>query len=195
MRSAVREAIETIALAVFFILLIQATVQNYRVEGPSMLPVLENFDRVLVNRLVYTSVDAARVARRGAGVEAEEGAVWRPVGEPSDGDVIVFRWPRDERQNFVKRIIGLPGDIIRIERGEVYRNGVLLDEPYVDQESSATLRERVVPEGMYYVLGDNRARSDDSRHWGAVPEENIIGKVWLAYWPLGRFNARFTPSS
>lgn len=195
MRSAVREAIETIALAVFFILLIQAAVQNYRVEGPSMLPVLENFDRVLVNRLVYTSVDAARVARWIPGVEAEEGAVWRPLGEPSYGDVIVFRWPRDERQNFVKRIIGLPGDIIRIERGEVYRNGVLLDEPYVEQESSATLRERVVPEGMYYVLGDNRARSDDSRHWGAVPEENIIGKVWLAYWPLGRFNARFTPSS
>ena len=195
MRSAAREAIETIALAIFLILLLQSMIQNYRVEGPSMQPLFESFDRVLVNKLVYTSVDAARMARWIPGVAAAEGEVWRPLGEPGYGDVVVFRWPRDERQNFIKRIIGLPGDRIRLERGEVYRNGVLLDEPYVEEHSGITLRERVVPDGMYYVLGDNRARSDDSRHWGSVPEENIVGRVWIAYWPLGRFNLRFSPSS
>ncbi len=192
MQSILRETIETIALAIFLVLLIQSAVQNYRVEGPSMLPTFENFDRVLVSRLAYAEVDLERLARWVPWMEAEEGEVWRPLGEPGYGDVIVFRWPRDERQSFVKRIIGLPGDTIRIERGEVYRNGELLDEPYVENPSGETLVERTVREGQYYVLGDNRGRSDDSRHWGGVPQENVIGEVWLTYWPPDRFLTLFS---
>ena len=186
MRSILRETIQTIALAAFFMLLLQGAVQNYRVEGPSMLPLLENLDGVFVNKLAYETVDAERAARWAPGLGAAPGETWHPFGEPDYGDVVVFRWPRDERQYFVKRIIGRPGDMIEIERGEVYRDGVPLVEPYVEHPSSETIIERAVPEGHYYVLGDNRAQSDDSRRWGFVPERNIVGELWFAYWPLER---------
>ena len=187
MRSILRETIQTIALATFFILLLQGGVQNYRVEGPSMLPLLENQDGVFVNKLAYETVDAEHVARWVPGLGAAPGEGWYPFGEPGYGDVVVFRWPRDERQFFVKRVIGLPGDAIEIDRGEIYRNGEPLAEPYVEHASGETIIERVVPEGHYYVLGDNRAQSDDSRRWGFVPAENIVGELWFGYWPLERF--------
>ena len=186
MKSFIRESIQTAALLAFLLLLLQGGLQNYRVEGSSMFPLLETSDGVFVNKLSYLRVDAARAARWIPWVDAEESEQWRPFGAPERGDVVVFRWPRDERQYFVKRVIGLPGDEIRIRGGEVYRNGELLDEPYVEQPSGESIVERVVPEGHYYVLGDNRAQSDDSRRWGGVPEENIVGDVWLAYWPLNR---------
>ena len=191
MRSALRETIETVALAIFLVLLFQATIQNYRVEGPSMLPRLESFDRVLVSKVALASIDVARASRWIPGLNGQEGHRWYPFGEPSYGDVVVFKWPRDERQNFVKRIIGVPGDTIRIDAGVVYRNGAIIDEPYVERDSRETLAERRIAEGAYYVLGDNRAQSDDSRHRGSVPEENIIGQVWLAYWPMGNFATLF----
>ena len=192
MRAALREAIETIALAVFLVLVLQATIQNYRVEGPSMDPQLADEDRVLVNRAVYTRIDAARVARFIPGVEAEEGERWHPFGLPTYGDVIVFRWPRDPSQNFVKRIVGLPGDRVWLRRGTVFVNGVPLEEPYVEHPSAESLGELTVPEDSYFVLGDNRAQSDDSRHWGPVPRDHVIGKVWVAYWPLANFAALWT---
>ena len=191
MRAILREAIETVALAIFLVLLVQTAVQNYRVEGPSMLPLLQDYDRVLVSRLTYVEIDAERVARWVPWLEVEPGAKWRPLGEPQYGDVVVFKWPRNPEQYYVKRIIGLPGDAIRVERGNVYRNGELLDEPYVEHEASITLVQRTVQDGQYYVMGDNRAQSEDSRHWGGVPKENIIGNVWLSYWPLDRIGTVF----
>ena len=195
MRAAVREAVETLALALFLVLVLQATIQNYRVEGPSMNPQLTNNDRVLVNKAVYTEIDAARVSRYIPGLEAEEGEVWHPFDEPTYGDVIVFRFPRDPQQNFVKRIIGLPGDRIRFEDGAVFVNSLPLDEPYVMKENATTVPLRgewLVPEDAYYVLGDNRARSDDSRNWGTVPRDHVVGKVWVAYWPLTSFATLLT---
>ena len=192
MRAALREAVETIALAAFLVLVLQATVQNYRVEGPSMDPRLANEDRVLVNKALYTEIDAERVARFIPGLEVEEGQTWRPLGRPDYGDVIVFRWPRDPSQNFVKRIVALPGDRIRVQGGTVFVNGVPLDEPYVEHRLDETRRERTVPEDSYWVLGDNRAQSDDSRHWGPVPRDHVIGKVWVAYWPPANFTTLWT---
>lgn len=186
MKPFIRETVQTAALLAFLLLLMQGGVQNYRVEGSSMFPLLESSDGVFVNKLSYLRVDAARAARWIPGLDASEGEAWRPFGAPRRGDVVVFRWPRDERQYFVKRIIGLPGDAVRIRGGEVHLNGEALDEPYVERPSRESIVERVVPEGHYYVLGDNRAESDDSRRWGSVPEENIIGKAWFAYWPLNR---------
>ena len=186
MKPFIRETVQTAALLAFLLLFMQSGVQNYRVEGSSMLPLLESSDGVFVNKLSYLRVDAARAARWIPWFDAEEGAAWRPFGAPERGDVVVFRWPRDERQYFVKRIIGLPGDKIRIRGGDVHRNGELIREPYVERASGESIVERVVPEGHYYVMGDNRAESDDSRRWGSVPEENIIGEVWFAYWPLNR---------
>ena len=189
MRAALREAIETLALAVFLVLVLQATVQNYRVDGSSMDPRLVNGDRVLANKAVYMEIDAARVARFIPGIEAEEGKRWHPFGLPTYGDVIVFRWPSDPSQNFVKRIIGMPGDRVRFQQGTVFVNGVPLEEPYVEHPSSETRNALTVPEDSYFVLGDNRNQSDDSRHWGAVPRDHVIGKVWVAYWPLANIAA------
>jgi signal peptidase I len=191
MRSAIRETIETIALALFLVLVLQASIQNYRVEGPSMLPRMEHFDRVLVNKVAYTGIDSQRVTRWIPGLNGGEGLRWYPFGLPNHGDVVVFRWPRDPRQNFVKRVIGLPGDTISVSRGKVSRNDTVLDEPYIELGSFETLRPRLVRDGEYYVMGDNRAQSDDSRHWGTVPEENIVGRVWLSYWPLSRIRTLF----
>ena len=186
MKAFTREIIETIALALFLVLVIQAAVQNYRVEGPSMEPLLINGDRVVVSRMVYTEIDAERVSRFIPGVSAEAGDVWRPLGGPSHGDIVVFKFPQDPTQNFVKRVIALPGDLIRLERGTVFVNGVPQDEPYVVNQSRETTLEREVQAGYYYVLGDNRSRSDDSRSWGDVPKENLIGRVWVGYWPISR---------
>ncbi len=105
---------------------------------------------------------------------------------PQRGDVVVFRFPRDPDRDFIKRVIGVPGDRVRVEDGTVYVNDVPLEEDYVSQASGRDLEEeQVVPPGNYFVLGDNRPNSSDSRTWGFVPEENIIGKAVLSYWPLG----------
>ena len=200
MRSATREAIQTISLAVFLVLIIQTAVQNYRVDGPSMDPTLANEDRVIVSKVVYTEIDAQRVARFVPGFDADDGEIWRPFNGPSRGDVIVFKWPIDPDQTFVKRIVGMPGDVIRIELGSVFVNGELQDEEFVLHGSRETRPDHVVGADnarcgnaiCYYVLGDNRLESDDSRQWGDVSQENIIGKVWVSYWPLGRFSALFS---
>jgi len=183
-----RELIETVAFAGFIVLVIQASLQNYQVAGASMEPLLSNGDRVVVNRMFYSEIDSERALRFIPGVNSEEGTIWRPLGEPSRGDVVVFKFPKDPAQNFVKRIIGLPGDQVRLHRGVVFINGIQQDEPYVSNrhQSSETTFEREIPAGFYYVLGDNRTRSDDSRSWGDVPKENLVGRVWVRYWPTDR---------
>ena len=194
MRAAIREAVETIALAVFLVLVLQATVQNYLVEGSSMEPLLESRDRVLVNKTVYAEVDAHRAARFIPGVDAEEVESWTPLQPPQPGDVVVFRSPLPgDTSNFVKRIIAEPGDRVRIENGIVFLNGIRVGEEWVTRPKRETLRERIVPLDHYYLLGDNRANSRDSRDAliGTISRENIIGKVALVYWPVGHFRAMF----
>ena len=151
-----------------------------------MEPLFLNGDRVVVSKVGSIEIDAAHAADYLPTVEAEIGEKWHPFGELSYGDVIVFKYPRNPNQNFVKRIIGLPGDRIRLENGTVFVNDASIDEPYVEYTLTQSLTERVVKRGTYYVMGDNRAQSDDSRHWGTVPFENVIGKIWTVYWPLDR---------
>ena len=192
MRSAIREAIETIVLAAFVVLVIQASVQNYRVDGSSMNPGMVDQDRVLVNKAVYMEISAERVSRFLPWVDAVPNEVWHPFHGPRRGDVVVFHWPLDTSQDFVKRIIGEPGDTIGFDRGTVFINGVPLDEPYVLNRSRETIAPVVVEPGSYFVLGDNRTNSDDSRRWGTVRAENIVGQVLVTYWPL---NSLGTPVS
>jgi signal peptidase I len=189
MRSSVREIIETAALGLFLFLVIQSAVNNYRVEGPSMEPLLLGGDRVIVSRAESIEIDATHAATYLPSVDAEIGQKWHPFGQFTYGDVVVFQWPRDERQNFVKRVIGLPGDRVRIELGTVFVNDVPVEEPYVEHPLRQSITERVVEQETYYVLGDNRAQSDDSRHWGTVPFGNMIGKIAVVYWPLRRVSA------
>ncbi len=172
----VREVIETIVLTVLMFLVIRFAVQNFNVEGTSMEPRLHNGELILVDKWTY---------------------LFHP---PQRGDVIVFVAPPMPSEDFVKRIIGVPGDKITINNTVVTVDGVTLNETYVapiDQGNpydTGTPRTWVVPPNNYFVLGDDRVRSDDSRAWGFVPDKNIIGRAALVYWPLGQDNNGFLPN-
>ncbi|MCY4528804.1 MAG: signal peptidase I, partial [Chloroflexi bacterium] len=103
---------------------------------------------------------------------------------PVRGEVVVFRSPRDPDRDFVKRVIGLPGETVEIVQGTVYVNGLELVEPYLDRKDNTTMAPVDVDQGTVFVLGDNRGSSNDSRSWGPVPAENLIGRAWMRFWPL-----------
>lgn len=158
-RRFVLDALETLALSLILFLAINAVSARIRVESISMQPTLFAGDFIIVNKLAYK------------------------LGEPGRGDVIIFHYPPDpNREPYIKRVIGLPGETVRIEGGKVYVNNVLLNEPYI---SAAPTYEGswVVPEDSLFVLGDNRNSSSDSHSWGMVPLKNVIGKAEVVYWP------------
>jgi len=152
-------AIVLIAIGVFF--LSRATVQSSVVLGSSMEPSFEDGQRLMVNKAVYHFRD------------------------PQRGEVIIFQPPSESRHDFIKRLIALPGDTIEIKEGTVYLNGQTIDETYIKEYPTYTMEMKEIPEGEYFVLGDNRNHSNDSHSWGTVPRENIIGKVWLSIRPPG----------
>ena len=156
------DLVETLALAAVLFFAINAVSARVRVDGFSMLPTLQNGEYVLVNRLAYRA------------------------DLPDHGDIIVFVSPVNE-QDLIKRVIGLPGDLLHISGGQVYLNGQALEEPYI---AAAPLYdgEWTVPEGQLFVLGDNRNDSSDSHAWGLLPVENVIGKAVLIYWPPEDWN-------
>ena len=183
LRGFVREIIETVILALFMFLALQFSLQNFRVEGVSMFPTLEAGQYVLVNKLVYAHFPDSPFSRAIPFVKSGPDGGAYLFHPPNRGDVIVFVAPPDTARDFVKRVIGVPGDTVRIVNGDVFVNGERLEEPYLRRKDSYSMAPRVVPEGSFFVLGDNRAASDDSRKWGFVPAENIIGMAWLSYWP------------
>ena len=188
MSSVLREFLEAILLALVVFLVIQTSVQNFKVEGSSMHPTLEGGQYLLVNKLVYFKVDEERLSRIIPFWKVDESAQRFALHPPQQGEVIVFHFPRDPSRDFVKRVIGVPGDRVEIREGTVYVNGVALDEPYVTAEDSSDMGAINLQEKEYFVLGDNRRGSNDSRNWGPVPEENILGKVWVIYWPLSNWD-------
>jgi signal peptidase I len=143
------------------VLIITFLYQPVRVEGTSMLPRLEDRDRLFINKFVY------RIA-----------AIER-------GDVVVFRYPRDPEKSYIKRVIALPGDRLRIDRGQVWLNGRRQIEPYVPEEyqDSRSMAEIVVPEDSYFMMGDHRSISSDSREFGPVERSLVYGKAVFVYWP------------
>ena len=161
MKSQLGQVLAVILIAIGVFLLSRATVQSFVVVGSSMEPSFEDGQRLLVNKAVHRFRD------------------------PQMGEVIVFHPPTGKQVDFIKRIIALPGDEIEIREGTVYVNDLALDEPYINSPPSYNLAEEEIPDGEYFVLGDNRNNSNDSHSWGTVPRENIIGKVWLSIWPPG----------
>lgn len=157
------------------ILLVVFVIQPVKVEGTSMLPRLHDGERIFVNKFLY-SLD---------GWPSERYSVGRPIQR---GDIVVFWYPRDPSKSFIKRVIGLPGETVQVDPdGKVFINGTLLDEPYLSKEyTSAPQRKLVktVRPHRYFVMGDNRDHSNDSRSWGQVPEKYIYGQAWFRYWPL-----------
>ena len=184
MRAVVRELIETVILALLIFLALQFSVQNFRVEGSSMQPTLQEGQYLLVNKIVYLRFDPTDIRSFFPFIDSDRTETIYPFRGPNRGEVIVFHFPQNITRDFVKRVIGLPGDKIEIDRGTVFVNGERLDEPYVTRPDRRSLSEPfVVPENSYYVLGDNRRASNDSRDWDEVPAELIIGRAWLNYWP------------
>ena len=183
MGRAIRETLEVVVLALLMFVGLQASVQNFRVEGSSMDPTLETGQYLLVNKLLYLYFDLARVEAFLPTVEYQEANTIYPFHPPERGNVIVFRPPFDTQRDFVKRVIALPGETIAIREGVTYINGELLEEPYLKVRSLKAQEPFTVPRSTYFVMGDNRSHSNDSRDWGPVPVENIIGKVWVTYWP------------
>ena len=159
LHSWVRDLCISILISLFIILFVY---QPVKVEGGSMEPGLEDQERIFINKLAYR-------------LEAIE-----------RGDVIVFRYPRDTRKNFIKRVIGLPGDRVRVGDGHVYLNGHLLPEHYVPEEylDSGSSPEIRVPADSYFLLVDHRSMSKDSREFGPVSRSYIYGKAVFGYWPM-----------
>jgi signal peptidase I len=158
-----RDLAFSVLIAVILIVFIY---QPVKVEGTSMMPTLSNEERIFINKFTY---------RYG-------------LGDIERGDMVVFWYPLDRSKSYIKRVIGLPGDVVKIVAGDVYLNGKLLNEDYVpdiyrDQVSWGPER---VPPSKYFVLGDHRSSSNDSRAWGFVDRRFIYGKAVFVYWPLGK---------
>ena len=187
-----REVIEAVLLAVMVFMLLQTTVRNFKVDGSSMDPTLVNGQYLLVNRLVYLRIEMDRFSSIVPFWQAEEDSVRYAIHPPERGEVIVFEFPdsipSNSKRDFVKRVIGLPGETIEVKDGVPFVDGVVLEEPYLTTKDHSNVRKVDLGAGEYYVIGDNRAHSNDSRSWGAVPEENLRGKVWMIYWPAPRIH-------
>jgi signal peptidase I len=148
--------------AVYATLIVTFGFQVARVEGMSMAPTLQDQDRLIVNKLAYR------------------------LHDPQVGDIVMLYYPLKPEKSFVKRVIAEENDQVRIVDGRVYRNDVLVDDSFVPSEyrSHDDWGPQLVPEGYYFVMGDHRNNSSDSRHWGMVPKKYIIGKVQLRWWPV-----------
>ena len=187
-RQVIRDLLGTTAIFLVVFIALQFSIQNFRIDGASMSPTLENEQHILVSKLPYVRPNPGTLKHLIPFGKKPEGslAFFRPT-PPSHGEIIAFTYPLDPSKVFMKRVIGVPGDTIKLERGRVFRNGEPLDEPYVVNSARRSLPTVSIPENSYYVLGDNRPVSSDSRNWGFVPEEYIIGRVWFIYWPSDRF--------
>lgn len=157
----VRDLVIALGISFFFIIFLYEPV---RVEGVSMLPGLQDQERIFINKFVYR---------------------WEPI---SRGDIVVFRYPRDTSKSFIKRVIAVGGDRVVIDKGRVYLNSQLLREPYVPAQYADTRSssEVIVPAGEFFVLGDHRSMSDDSRDFGTVDDSYITGKAVFVYWPMDK---------
>jgi signal peptidase I len=158
-RSWVRDVVVSVSVSAFIIIFLY---QPVRVEGTSMLPVLEDQDRLFINKMAYR------------------------VGEIHRGDVVVFLYPHDHEKSYIKRVIALPGDDLRIDHGQVYVNGGRVEEKYVPKRfaDDRSQPEMTVPAHEYFVMGDHRSISSDSRDFGPVERELIYGKAAFVYWPM-----------
>ncbi len=162
------ETLQTIVLAVVLYFLIDSVVARVRVENISMEPTLMPGEFILVNKMAFKMGDIHR------------------------GDIIVFHYPQDPRQDYIKRVIGVAGDTVSVRNGKVYVNNQSLTEPYIAAAPSYT-GSWTVPDGQLFVLGDNRNQSSDSHSWGFVPDDNIVGKALVVYWPLDQFKTLSQP--
>lgn len=153
------DVFETVVISLLLFVAINAVSARIRVDGHSMVPTFQDGEFVIVDKISYHFTD------------------------PERGDIVVFHYPRDPEQEYIKRVIGLPGEHITVNEGVVRVNGEVLSEAYIAAAPSYEL-DLVVPEGEYFVLGDNRNNSSDSHNWGTVPTDYLVGRAVFVYWPL-----------
>ena len=179
-KSTTREYFESIVIAVILALFVRTwVIQAFKIPTGSMEQNLLIGDHLLVNKFVYAP--AATAAER----------MLLPIGEYQRGDVLVFKYPEDPERDFIKRLIGLPGETIELRQSRVFINGEPIAEPYLDAmrqgghmppDIRGTFGPQVVPEGHLFMMGDNRGDSQDSRYWGALPVGYVKGKAFVLYW-------------
>jgi signal peptidase I len=165
MKGMLREIVITLGIAIVFYLLLQIFIQSSIVENVSMQPGLIEGQRLIVVKAAY----------------------W--FGQPQRGDIIIIYPPIEPDKQWVKRVIGLPGDTVAIHNGTVFVNGIALNEPYIKAKPSYTFSLYTVPDGEYFVMGDNRNNSEDSHFGWTVARDKIVGKAWLRIWPLDKFGS------
>ena len=178
-----REITEAVLIALLVLVVLQTTVRNFKVEGSSMVPTLAGGQYLVVDQASFFKFDKERLSRAVPFWKASEDEPQFAFDPPTRGEVIVFNYPLDPRKDFVKRVVGLPGETVEVRDGIVLVDGEALPEPYLQRKDSSDAPPLTLGEKEYYVIGDNRRNSNDSRSWGAVPEDNIVGRVWLVYWP------------
>jgi len=158
-KSALREIVDTVLLMLLIFIVVRVLVHTFRIEGVSMEPNLHDGQYLIINKFVYY------------------------LHPPERGDIVVFHYPRNPSRDFIKRVIGLPGEKVEIRGKHIFINDKKLEEPYAVHESHYTWGPQVMGPDEYFVLGDNRSSSSDSHTWGPVPGDAIIGKAWISYWP------------
>jgi signal peptidase I len=179
------ELLQTIVLTLAIFLGVRSVVQNFRVEGASMEPTLDTGQYLLINKASYFHIEGTPLDRFLP--TTHQGSVDYLFGGPQRGDIVVFRAPMSPDKDFIKRVIGLPGDTILVKNGTVYVNDQPLNEPYIHFPATYTYpfdgQPKPVPDGFYFVLGDNRPNSSDSHLGWNVPVDNLVGRAWISYWP------------
>ncbi len=181
-KSALRDWIESIVIAFCLAMVIRAfVVQAFKIPTGSMRMTLLEGDLILVNKFIYGAKIPFTKLRLPA------------LSQPKRGDVVVFIYPEDKKKDFIKRLVGLPGESVEIKSGSIYINDKPAQEPVFNRiyyynrgDLGAEGRKIIVPKDSYFVLGDNSASSKDSRYWGFVPKDNLLGEALIIYWPLYR---------
>lgn len=163
MKNFTRELLITIGLAVAIFFILQTTIQSSIVEGSSMVPTLQNGQRLIVIKPIFNFVN------------------------PQRGDIVIIHPPIEPNKEWVKRIIGIPGDTVEVKNDIVYVNNVPLDEPYIEARPTYTMAPVKIPPDHYFVLGDNRNNSTDSHYGWTVTRQKIVGEVWLRIWPFSQW--------
>jgi signal peptidase I len=193
-RSVVRELVETAIFILLVFFIVRGIVQNFKIEGSSMEPTLHTGEYILVNKLIYFHFDLNAPLRLMPGQESLPQKIIYPFHQPHRGDIVVFEYPRDVRKDYIKRVIGLPGDTLEIRDGQVFVNGEQLNEPYLGGTATNCLGSGIcgngpfiIPPGTVFVMGDNRKNSSDSREWDSLPLDRVVGQAWVIYYPVNNW--------
>lgn len=182
-----RELIHSFLIGIFIFLCVSMSTQNFRVEGESMSPTIKPNDRIFIDKISYMRLSFKKLGNSLPFFKFSDKILYA-FDPPQRGDILVFQYPENPSRSFIKRIIGLPGETVEIKNGIVRINGIILQEPYINKTFTQDFISMRVPAKSYFVLGDNRLVSNDSRRWGVVPLTHAVGKTWIRYWPINQIS-------